>query len=97
MIFKEIHRSKIEFEHKAVDNFKVSEACIFYILSLEHQTVCRGEIRFLRVTSDVWNLRHQVRHNRLPLCPADSELCRTDNARVRSEFRDTAIALLLRV
>lgn len=36
MIFKEIHRSKIEFEHEAVGNFKVSEACIFYILSLEY-------------------------------------------------------------
>lgn len=54
MIFKEMHRSKIEFEHEAVDNFKASEVCVFYILSLEHQTVRRGEIRFLRITSDVW-------------------------------------------
>lgn len=36
MKFKELHRSESEFEHKAVDNFNASEACVFYILSLEY-------------------------------------------------------------
>lgn len=36
MKFKELYRSESEFEHKAVDNFNASKACIVYILSLEY-------------------------------------------------------------